>query len=90
MSFERLNAIVPEHLGLRVEAEHQRNVGAVNIRVEQADFVSQPGQNDCEIDGERGLSYAAFARTDRDDSAHTGQGLRRWRLLLLAGAGREL
>ena len=86
VGFERLNAVVAEHLGLRVDAQHQGNVGAVNVGVEQADFVSQLGQNDREIDGERGLAHAAFAGTDGDDGAHTGQRLRGWRLLLLSGA----
>ena len=81
VGLERLNPIVAENLGLRVEAQHQRNIGAVNVGIEQADFVSQLGQNNGEIDRERGLSHTAFARTNGDDSAHTRQGLRRWRLL---------
>ena len=85
VGFERLNAVVAEHLGLRADAQHQRHVGTVNVGVEQTDFVSQLGQHDGKIDGERGLSHAAFARTDGNDSAHTGQGLRGWRLLLLSG-----
>ena len=78
MGFERFDAIVPEHLGLRIDAERQEDVGAVNIGVEQTDLVSQLGQNDCQIDCERGLPYAAFAGTDGDNCIHAGRGLRRW------------
>ena len=85
MGFERLNPVVAEHFRLRTDAQHQRHVGAIHVGIEQADLVSQLGQHDGEINGERGLSYAAFAGTDGNDSAHTGQRLRGWRLLLLSG-----
>ena len=85
VGFERLDPVVAENFWLRADAEHQRHVGTIHVGIEQTDFVSQLGQHDGKIDGERGLSHTAFARTDGNDSAHTGQRLRRWRLLLLSG-----
>ncbi len=43
VGLERLNPVVAENFGLRVDAEHQRNVGTVNVGIEQTDFVSQLG-----------------------------------------------
>ena len=74
VSFERLNAVVAKNFGLRVDAEHQRDVGPVDVGIEQADLVSELRQDNREIDGERGLSHTAFAGTDGDDSAYTGKG----------------
>src|SRR4029077_3269535 len=85
MGFERLDAIVGQNFGLRADAKHQGDVGTVNVGVEEADLVSQLGQNDREIDRERRLPHSALARTDGNDSAHTRQRLRRWRLLCLSG-----
>jgi len=86
MRFERLNAVVAKNFGLRVQAQHERDVGPVNVGVEQSHFVSQLGQDDGEIDCESGLPYTAFAGTYGDDCAYTGQGLRGWWLLWLSGA----
>ena len=69
--FERLNAVVGENFRLRVEAQHQRHVGTIHIGIKQTDFVSELGQDNRKIDSERGLSHAAFAGTNGDDSAHT-------------------
>ena len=41
--FQRLDAVVAENFRLRVEAQHERNVGTVDVGVEQADLVSQLG-----------------------------------------------
>ena len=41
VGFERLNAVVGKNLGLRVDAQHQRDVGAVDVGIEQSDLVSQ-------------------------------------------------
>ncbi len=41
--FDRLDAVVADHARLRVHAQHQRNVGAIDVSVEQPDFVSHPG-----------------------------------------------
>ena len=57
-------------------AEHQGNVGAVDVGVEQPDFVAHARERDGEIDGQRGLADAAFAGPDGDDAVDAGQGLR--------------
>src|SRR5512140_1720284 len=81
VGFQRLNAVVAENLRLRIQAQHQRDVGAVDVGIEQADLVSQLRQDNGEIDRERGFPDAAFAGSYGDDRAYTGQGLRGWGLL---------
>ena len=85
MRLQRFDAIVGKNLRLRVDAQHEWDVGTVNVSVEQTDFVPQAGQNDGEIDRECGFPDSALAGTHGDDRAHTRQRLRRWRLLLLSG-----
>ena len=53
-------------LGLALEAEHQRDVGAGDVRVEQADRRPVARQRDGEVDRDRALADAALARGDRD------------------------
>src|SRR5262249_43235756 len=42
-------------------AEHDRHVGAVDIGVEQADFVAELGESEGKVDGYGGFANAAFA-----------------------------
>ena len=45
----RLDAVVAKNFWLRVDAEHERHVGAVDVSVEQADFVAEFGQRERQI-----------------------------------------
>src|SRR5262249_35785603 len=74
--FERLDAIFADHARLSVDAEHERDVGAVGVGVEQYDLMAEFDQRDGEIDRECGLADPAFAGTDGDDGIDAGKGLR--------------
>ncbi len=47
--------------GLLGRTQHNRHVRPVNVGVEQPNFVPELYQSECEIHGNRGLAYAAFA-----------------------------
>ena len=65
---ETMGAIVfARHLRLLVGAEHERDVRAINVAVEQSNFVAHLTQGDCQIDRERGLADSALAGTDGND-----------------------
>ena len=65
-----------DHFRLAVHAQHQRNVGAIDVGIEQADFVTHLGQGDGQIHRERGLTDASLAGTYGDDGIDTGKRLR--------------
>ena len=71
-----LDAIFSDHFWLTAYSEHQRNVWAVNVGIEQADFVAHFCESDGEVHRQRGFSYAAFAGTYRKDDIDSGEGLR--------------
>ncbi len=54
-------------LGLALDAHHQRDVRAGDVRVEQADRRAGLGEGDREVDAHRALADAALAGRDRDD-----------------------
>src|SRR5882762_5146057 len=56
---------VPLMLGTN---EHKRDVGPVDVAVEQSNFVAHLAKSDCEIDRESRLADSSFAGTNRDDS----------------------
>ena len=62
-------------------SQHQRNIGAIDIGVEQSDFVAHTRQRNSQIDGERGLTYATFPGSDCNDAVNSGKRLRRRRSL---------
>ena len=79
------------HLGLLVGAEHERNVGTVNIGVEQADAETHFAEGESEIDGQRGFTDSTFAGADGDDGFDAGQGLRgRWLLARMGVSAHEV
>ena len=51
MNFQRRDAIVAANLRLPADAEHERNVGAVNVSIQQADFVAEFCQHNRQIHG---------------------------------------
>ena len=71
----------PTTLGAIAGAQHQRNVGAVDVGVEQADFVAHARQRDGQIYRERGFADAAFTGANGDDAVDAGKRLRRCRRL---------
>ena len=54
-------AVLTHNLRLGAYAQHQGNVGAVNITIKQPDFESHPAQSNSKIDRDRGLPYPTFA-----------------------------
>jgi hypothetical protein len=60
---------------LGIRAEHKRNVGAVNIGIEQTRLEPELRQRQGKVHGERGFSHASFAGTDGYDRIHARQGL---------------
>jgi hypothetical protein len=63
--FERLNAFA-DGVGGSIDSHHQRDVGAINIGIEQTDSAAKPGERNREIDGNRGLANASFTGSDGD------------------------
>src|SRR5579859_2059141 len=53
-------------LGLLEGAEHDGDVGAVDVGVHEADFVAELHESEREIDGYRGFADAAFSAGDGD------------------------
>src|ERR1700685_1247400 len=84
----RLNAIFSHHLRLRIYAEHQRNIRAVDIGVKQANLVAHLGESNSQIHRQRGLADSTLAGTYGDDGIDSRQRLRprRW----LAGLMRHM
>jgi hypothetical protein len=62
-------------------AEHQRNIGAVNVGVKQAGLVAELGERQRQVYRQRGLADTPFARTNGDNGVDAGYGLRPWRRL---------
>jgi len=53
-----------------LEAEHLRDVRAVNIEVEESHVVPLSRESEREVDGDRGLPYASLPGEDEDDMVH--------------------
>ena len=79
--FNGLDAVFTDHARLGVHSKHQRDVGAVDVGVEQANFVSHFGECNGQIHRQRGLAHASLTGTNCDDGVDAGQWLRallRW------------
>ena len=48
-------------------AHHERDVGSVDVGVDEADALAEFGERDGEVDGDGGFADSAFAGTDGDD-----------------------
>src|SRR5580692_9134736 len=81
MGLDRFDAIVSEYLGLLVDPEHEGNVWAINVGVEQTDLVSELRHGKRQIHRERGLSDSTLAGTDCNNRFHAGKRLRALRRL---------
>jgi len=53
-------------LRLLQSSEHDGDIGAVDVGVQQSDLVAEFYQGQGEIDGDRGFANATFAAGDRD------------------------
>ena len=73
------------NFGLLAGAEHERDVRAIDVSVEQADAVAHLAERESEIDGQRGFADSTFAGADGDDGTDARERLRGGHLL--AGMG---
>ena len=53
--------------GLLGGAHHERNVGAVDVGVDEAHALAEPRERDGQVDGDGGFAHSALAGTDGDD-----------------------
>ena len=84
MSFERHDPIICQDLRLGAGSQHEWHVWAVDVSIEQANFMAELRQCDRQVHCQRSFAHATFAGADGDNRFHSGQRLRRRRLL--AGA----
>ena len=54
-------------------AHHQRDVGAVDVGVDQSDALSELGERDGQVDGDRGFADPALTGSDGDDLGDSGK-----------------
>ena len=76
------DALIGGGLRLLESAEHDGDVGAVDVGVHEADFVAQLDEGESEVDGDGGFADAAFAAGDGDEILYAGDwmafGLLHW------------
>src|SRR5271165_1714368 len=70
------NPVFAGNTGSHRSPEHQRDVGAINVGIEQSDLVAHARQRDGQVYRQRGFADTAFARTDGDDAVDARKGLR--------------
>src|SRR5579883_2181132 len=63
--FERLDAFA-NRVRRGANAHHERDVGAVDVGIEQANLVASTRERDGEVDRDGGFAYTAFTGSDRD------------------------
>ena len=68
--------VVFGQLRLAACAQHQGNVGAIDVGIEKADLEAKARQGERKIDGERGFADSTFAGADCNDGANTRNCLR--------------
>src|SRR5581483_803767 len=86
VALERLNAVVGQQPWCRARAQHERHVRAVDVGIEQADFVSELAESEGEVHSQCGLADAALSGTDSDNGIYARQRLRAGGLLWAAGS----
>ena len=72
MTLERYELVVRAEFGIAVDAHHQGNRWAVDIRVEQAHARPFPGHGDREVHGNGRFPYTALARGDCESAPNPG------------------
>ena len=75
MRHQRLHGLAILALWLTVNTQHQRQAGAVNVGIQNADARAFGGQRQRQIGRRGALAHAALARGHGDDVFHTGQQL---------------
>ncbi len=81
LRFDRMNALVGRGPRFFLRAEHDGDVRAVDVSVEQADLVAEFRESERKIDGDCGFADAAFAAGDGDEIFYAGDWLARGELL---------
>ena len=81
MRIDGCNLIFAHHLRLLVRSQHERDVGTVDIGIEQSDSMTHLAERDGEIHGKRRFADPALARPDGDNGVDARKRLRS-RLLL--------
>ena len=76
-----VNLAVWIRLRLRIRPQHQRDVGAIYVGIEQANPIPQLDQRNSQVNRERGFAHSALARADGDNRIHSRQRLRPLRRL---------
>src|SRR5437899_10782176 len=81
MNLERHNPVISQDLRLSAGSQHEWYVWAVDVSIEQANFMAELRQCDGEVNCKRSFAHAALSGAYRDNCFHSGQRLRRRRLL---------
>jgi len=68
-----LDLIVGQDGGLAGGAEHEGDIGSVDVGVNEAGAMAEFGEGDGEVDGEGGFADAAFAGSDGNDGFDAGE-----------------
>src|SRR4051812_42839456 len=76
---ERLDAVIADDAWRLASVEHQRDIRAIDVGIEHANFVAHTLESQSKIHGDGRLAHTAFARTDGNDAVNPGKGLRRGR-----------
>src|SRR5260370_39792883 len=73
---QRFEAVLANYFGLSACPQHERDVGAINVAIQQAHFKSHAAESDSKVHRNRGLPYSALARTDSYDILNARKRLR--------------
>src|SRR5689334_3279043 len=71
MHIQRLNAVIAKDSGMRICAEHQRDIRTVHVSVEQTGFVAELRQSQRKVHGESGFAHASLTRTNGHDGVNS-------------------
>jgi hypothetical protein len=83
VDFERLDAVITEDFGLGIHAQHEWDIGAVDIGIEESYAMAELRQRYRQVYRERGLADASLAGADGYDGAYAWKGRGSWLLLTL-------
>lgn len=72
--FDRNEFVVLVGSGTFLSAEHESHGRTIDIQIDQADFITEFREGDCEVGGDCGFTDTAFAGSDGDDVLGSGDG----------------